>query len=121
MQAVGLLPRDELKVLILCFHLLASRMAKSDMLVAQKFVENANYHELARELRQRGYGIENKPRGDFELQGISDSLIEKFSKRHQEIDARTRELLEREPEKAKENVAAIRENIAHKERARKMK
>ncbi|MCI0533969.1 MAG: relaxase domain-containing protein [Verrucomicrobiales bacterium] len=92
-----------------------------DMLVAQKFVENVYYHELARELRQSGYGIENKPRGDFELQGISDPLIEKFSKRHQEIDARTRELLEREPEKAKENLAAVRENIAHKERARKMK
>lgn len=92
-----------------------------DMLVAQKYIENVYYHELARELRQCGYGIENKPRGDFELQGVSASLIEKFSKRHHEIDARMRELLEREPEKANENLAAIRENIAHNERARKMK
>jgi hypothetical protein len=37
------------------------------------------------------------------------------------IDARTQEPLEREPEKAKENLAAIRENIAHKELAREMK
>jgi conjugative relaxase-like TrwC/TraI family protein len=92
-----------------------------DMLVAQKFIENVYYHELARELRQCGYNIENKPRGDFEIRGIATSLIEKFSKRHQEIDAKTRELLEREPDKARENLAAIRENIAHKERARKPK
>jgi hypothetical protein len=44
-----------------------------------------------------------------------------FSKRHDEIDQKTRELLEREPEKAEGNLAAIRENIAHKERARKIR
>src|SRR6266571_1158848 len=92
-----------------------------DMLVAQKFIENVYYHELARELREFGYAIENKPRGDFEIQGISSALIEKFSKRHQEIDQKTRELLARQPEKADGNLAAIREHIAHKERARKIK
>ncbi|MGD1019858.1 MAG: MobF family relaxase [Verrucomicrobiia bacterium] len=92
-----------------------------DMLMAQKFVENVYYHELSRALRQFGYGIENQRRGDFEIEGVSPSLIEKFSKRHQEIDQKTRELLEREPEKATGNVAAIRDRIAHKERARKIK
>lgn len=92
-----------------------------DMLMAQKFIENVYYHELARELRQFGYTIENKRRGDFEVKGISSALIEKFSKRHQEIDQKTRELLEREPEKANGNIAAIREHIAHKERARKIR
>src|SRR5205814_5756376 len=49
-----------------------------DMLVAQKFIENVYYHELARELREFGYAIENKPRGDFEIRGVSPALIEKF-------------------------------------------
>ena len=92
-----------------------------DMFAAQKFLENVYYHELARELRRFGYSIENKPRGDFEIEGVSPALIEKFSKRHQEIDQRTRELLERQPEKATGNLAAIRDNIAHKERARKIR
>jgi conjugative relaxase-like TrwC/TraI family protein len=92
-----------------------------DMLMAQKFIENVYYHELSRALRQFGYGIENQRRGDFEIKGVSPALIEKFSKRHQEIDQKTRELLERQPEKANGNIAAIRDHIAHKERARKIK
>ena len=92
-----------------------------EMLAAQKFVENVYYHELARSLMKCGYQIENKPRGDFEIKGISPELVKKFSKRHDEIDQKTRELLEREPEKAGGNLAAIRENIAHKERARKIR
>ena len=91
------------------------------MLGAQKFVENVYYHELARSLVKLGYQIENKPRGDFEIKGVSPELVKKFSKRHNEIDQKTRELLEREPEKAEGNLAAIRENIAHKERARKIR
>lgn len=92
-----------------------------DMLVAQKFIENVYYHELARKLRGFGYEIENRPRGDFEIKGVAPALIEKFSKRHREIDKQTRELLAKEPEKANGNIAAIREHIAHKERARKIK
>ena len=92
-----------------------------DMLVAQKFVVNVYYHELARSLRGFGYEIENRPRGDFQIKGVSKELCDVFSKRHQEIDRRTRELLERQPEKAGANVAAIRENIAHKERDRKVR
>jgi conjugative relaxase-like TrwC/TraI family protein len=92
-----------------------------EMLAAQKFVENVYYHELARSLVKFGYQIENKPRGDFEIKGIALELVKKFSKRHDEIDQKTRELLEREPEKADGNLAAIRENIAHKERARKIR
>jgi conjugative relaxase-like TrwC/TraI family protein len=92
-----------------------------EMLMAQKFVENVYYHELARSLVKFGYQIENKPRGDFEIKGVSPELVKKFSKRHNQIDQKTRELLEREPEKAEGNLAAIRENIAHKERARKIR
>lgn len=92
-----------------------------DMLVATKFVEGLYYHELARALRRFGYEIDNKPRGDFEIRGVSPALIERFSKRRQEIDQKTRELLAREPDKANGNVAAIRDHIAHKERGRKIR
>ncbi len=91
------------------------------MLSAQKFVENVYYHELARELGRFGYVIENQARGDFTIGTISDVIRTKFSKRHLEIDEKTRELLSREPDKASGNLAAIRENIAHNERARKMR
>jgi len=92
-----------------------------EMFAAQKFVENVYYHELTRELVKFGYQIENKPRGDFEIKGVTQALIERFSKRHREIDQKTGELLAREPEKADGNIAAIRENIAHKERPRKIR
>jgi conjugative relaxase-like TrwC/TraI family protein len=92
-----------------------------EMLLAKKFTEQVYYHELARALTGFGYGVENKPRGDFEIAGISQDLIDRFSKRHREIDEKTRELLEREPDKATRNLQEIRANIAHKERARKIK
>lgn len=92
-----------------------------DMFRAQKYVESVYYHELARDLRQFGYEIENHPRGDFEVKGVSKELCERFSKRHKEIDARTSALLERCPEKADGNLAEIRENIAYYERSRKIK
>ena len=96
-------------------------LSNYEMLQVRKFAENVYYHEFARDLRQFGYEIENKPRGDFEIKGVAPALIEKFSKRHREIDRQTKELLAREPEKAGDNIAAIRENIAHKERPRKIR
>jgi conjugative relaxase-like TrwC/TraI family protein len=92
-----------------------------EMFAAQKFVEHVYYHELTRALVKYGYQIETKPRGDFEIKGVAPELIAKFSKRHREIDRKTQELLAREPEKAGDNIAAIRENIAHKERPRKIR
>jgi conjugative relaxase-like TrwC/TraI family protein len=92
-----------------------------DMLKASKFIENVYYHQLVRSLRQMGYEIESKPRGDFEIKGVSSELIDKFSKRHHQIDEMTNELLTREPEKANGNIATIREIIAHKERPQKVR
>ena len=92
-----------------------------EMLQARKYVENVYYHELARELRSFGYEIENHARGDFEVRGVSRRLCECFSKRHTEIDEKTRELLTRKPEKASGNVKEIRSTIARDERARKIK
>ena len=91
------------------------------MVTAQKFVRNFYYHELVRSLQRFGYGIESNARGNFEIAGIGKELIDRFSKRHAEIDQKTRELLEREPDKANRNIKVIRANIAHKERARKIK
>jgi len=92
-----------------------------EMVTAQKFVRNVYYHELVRSLQKFGYGVENNPRGDFEIAGVSKELIDRFSKRHREIDEKTKEFLEREPDKANQNIKVIRANIAHKERARKIK
>jgi conjugative relaxase-like TrwC/TraI family protein len=92
-----------------------------EMVTAQKFVRNVYYHELVRSLQRFGYGIENNPRGDFEIVGVGKELNDRFSKRHRQIDEKTRELLEREPDKAGQNIKVIRANIAHKERARKIK
>jgi conjugative relaxase-like TrwC/TraI family protein len=92
-----------------------------EMLQAGKYAENIYYHELAKELRRLGYDFQNTKRGDFEIVGVPQELIERFSKRHNEIDEKTRELLEREPDKQNRNVKDIREHIAHKERARKIK
>jgi conjugative relaxase-like TrwC/TraI family protein len=92
-----------------------------EMVTAQKFVRNVYYHEMVRSLQRFGYGVENNPRGDFEIAGVSKEMIDRFSKRHAEIDQKTRELLEREPDKAGQNIKVIRANIAHKERARKIK
>src|SRR5580693_6195422 len=91
-----------------------------DILVAQKFVENVYYHELARSLQEFGYEVGSRNVGDFQINGISKELRDLFSKRHRQIDEKTRELLARQPEKADGNIAAIREHIAHKERDRKI-
>jgi len=69
-----------------------------DLLRARKFAENAYYHELARDLRAFGYGIRNRARGDFQIEGISDDLCERFSKRRAEIDRALTRLLNEKPE-----------------------
>jgi conjugative relaxase-like TrwC/TraI family protein len=89
-----------------------------EMLGAQKYVENVYYHELARALRSFGYTIQNNAR-DFEIAEISRDVCERFSKRHREIDEKTRAFLDSHQERIGGNEAAIREHIAHKDRARK--
>lgn len=90
-----------------------------EMLGAQKYAENVYYHEMARALCGFGYTVVNSARGDFEIAGISRELCERFSKRHHEIDEKTRAFLSSHPEKGTGNEAAVREHIAHKDRARK--
>ena len=92
-----------------------------EMLRAQKYVENVYYHELARDLRAFGYPIQNYARGDFEIKGVQREVCQTFSKRHREIDERTRELLGQEPDLMASNRGDVREHIAHNKRSRKIK
>lgn len=92
-----------------------------ELLRARKFAENAYYHEFVRELRSFGYGIRNRARGDFEIEGVSEKLCERFSKRHKQIDEALAKLLAEKPELAGANFQALRAQLATAERGRKQK
>lgn len=89
-----------------------------EMLKAQKFVENLYYHELCKGLNKLGYSIENHSR-DFEIKGVSKDLVEKFSKRHKQIDEAVRVYLS--SGKRVGNMKDLRAQYAHENRNRKIK
>lgn len=95
-------------------------LSNYEMMQARKYAENVYYHELARDLRQFGYQIENNPRGDFQIVGIPKDICARFSKRHNEIDERIGKLLKEKPELAKGNLKELRSQIAQAERSRKI-
>jgi conjugative relaxase-like TrwC/TraI family protein len=86
------------------------------MYAAQKFVENLYYHELAKGLRELGYEVENNAR-DFELKGVPASLVERFSKRHQQINEEAGKRIAAEGLQGNEK--AVREQVARAARKRK--
>jgi conjugative relaxase-like TrwC/TraI family protein len=92
-----------------------------ELLRARKFAENVYYHELARQLLGFGYGIRNRARGDFQIEGISESICERFSKRRIQIDEAIKKLLAERPECAGGDLMAMRRLLATAERARKQK
>ncbi len=92
-----------------------------ELLRARKFAENAYYHDLCRELRAFGYRIRNQARGDFQIEGVSDELCERFSKRRAQIDAAVEKLLAEKPEITTGDLMATRRLLATAERARKQK
>jgi conjugative relaxase-like TrwC/TraI family protein len=92
-----------------------------ELLRARKFAENAYYHELARELLGFGYRIQNRARGDFQIEGIPEELCRRFSKRRAEIDRAMAKLLDEKPELAGGDVMAARRLLATAERARKQR
>ena len=92
-----------------------------ELLRARKFAENAYYHELSRELRTFGYQVRNRGRGDFEIEGVSEELCERFSKRHTQIDEALAKLLADKPELTGGNFQDLREQLATTERSRKQK
>jgi len=92
-----------------------------ELLRARKFAENVYYHELARKLRGFGYEIRNLTRGDFQIEGISETICERFSKRDTEIDKALAKLLADKPELASANFKALRAQLAVETRAKKHK
>jgi conjugative relaxase-like TrwC/TraI family protein len=92
-----------------------------ELLRARKFAENAYYHELARELRSFGYSIRNRISGDFQIDGVSEDLCDRFSKRDRQIDLAVAKLLAEKPEMAGANIKDLRERLAGDERSRKQK
>lgn len=85
---------------------------------AHRFATNFYRHELCRGLRALGYEIENYARG-FEIKGVPRSVIDRFSKRHRQIDEETRVRLEKG--ELVGNVKDLRERVAHGNRRRKLK
>ncbi len=92
-----------------------------ELLRARKFAENVYYHELARQLRGFGYQIQNQARGDFQIEGVSEAICDRFSKRDAQIDKALAKLLDEKPELAGANLKEIRAKLAVKTRARKQK
>ena len=64
-----------------------------------------------------GYRIHNHARGDFQVEGISEELCERFSKRDAQIDKALARLLADKPELAGTNIQDLRERLATAERA----
>ena len=85
---------------------------------AQRFTENLYYHELAKGLRSLGYAVENKTR-DFEIKHVPASVITRFSKRHEQINAETKNRISSEGLKGDLN--ALRRQVAVCKRQRKQK
>lgn len=85
---------------------------------AQSFVQNLYYHELCKGLRLLGYEVTNNPR-DFEITGVPAQVIERFSKRHAQIDRETRKLVSEGGTSS--NIAELREMVSRTKRRRKIK
>jgi conjugative relaxase-like TrwC/TraI family protein len=92
-----------------------------ELLRARKFAENVYYHELSRQLRSFGYQIRNQARGDFQIEGITEAICERFSKRDAQIDQALAALLADKPELAGANLKELRAKLAGERRTRKQK
>jgi hypothetical protein len=92
-----------------------------ELLRARKFAENVYYHELARRLSDFGYQIRNQARGDFKIEGVSEEICDRFSKRDAEIDKALAKLLADKPEFAGANIKELRAKLAVEHRTRKQK
>ena len=92
-----------------------------ELLQARNFARNVYYHELARELQNSGYRIRNHARGDFQIEGVSEEICERFSKRDKEIDEALAKLLTDKPELAGANLKVLRAKLATERRTRKQK
>jgi conjugative relaxase-like TrwC/TraI family protein len=88
------------------------------MFGARRFADGVYDHELCRELHALGYRTRAEGKS-FEIDGVSQEAIERFSKRHRQIDAETARRIA--GNRAGGNVQDIREHVAHDKRRRKNK
>ena len=96
-------------------------LENQEMFKARKYAEAIYYHELAKQLKQFGYRIRNRAQGDFEIEGVSEEICARFSKRHEQINEAHAALLRENPELANANQKDVREWLAAAERSRKVK
>ena len=59
-----------------------------------------------------GYRIRNRPRGNFEIEGVSEEMCRRFSKRDAEIDKALAKLLADHQELGGANIAELRAKLA---------
>lgn len=88
------------------------------MLKAQRFASGVYDHELCRELHRMGYQTRAKGR-NYEVDGIPEKLIKRFSKRSRQIDEETAERLGKMGPDT--NIPQVRDYVARKKRRRKIK
>jgi conjugative relaxase-like TrwC/TraI family protein len=96
-------------------------LENQEMFKARKYAEAIYYHELAKDLKRFGYRIRNRARGDFEIEGVSEEICARYSKRHEQINEAHAALLRENPELANANQKDVREWLATAERSRKIK
>ena len=84
---------------------------------AQKMAEQCYFHVLCRGLRKLGYAIEPTAR-NFEIKGVPDSVLSRFSKRRAQIDAEAKRQLAQQAKA--EPLPAVRARVARESRPRKV-
>ena len=62
-------------------------LAAKDLFSAQKEINQVYTSNLAKNVKELGYGIEDNGRGSFDLKGVSEEVINKFSSRRNEVEA----------------------------------
>jgi Skp family chaperone for outer membrane proteins len=72
-------------------------------------------------LRSFDYQINNHPRGDFQIEGVSEEICDRFSKQDAEVDRAFVKLLAEKPEFASANIKELRSKLATQHRTRKQK
>jgi len=85
----------------------------------QKYISCIYNHELQKGLKQLGYSVHTKGTS-FEIDGISDEMIKKFSKRHQAIEQAMHDHLANKGITAR-NIHDVKEQVRMQTRQRKNK
>ena len=67
------------------------------------------------------YQINNHLRGDFQIEGVSEEICDRFSKQDAEVDRAFVKLLAEKPEFASANIKKLRSKLATQHRTRKQK